>query len=601
MSKPSLSSQLEVADALVRAHQNREAANLLIPLLKENPQVEEGWLLLSYAIQDPKKKRECLQKVLVLNPNHARAKERLAKLELIISPELAPGTKPKGLDASGTSPQSFRKRRHLLLIIISFGLIAALVYMGSQVRFLDIFKQPRPIIDLQSTRFSTHTPFSPPLRTSTPSPSATVSPTSSPSPTDSATPILPTPTYNFGAPTGNLAQAMDDIQNQVSTIRGLPILIDNPRYLLTPTEAQNLLNTFFQERYTPDQVQDELRVLLALGLVEAAYDLHQEILFNLGDGLGGFYIPWKDEIFVSEEKIGAVEKFVYAYEYNHVLVDQHYHLEGVNAYPECIETTDRCMAFTALVEGDATFLMYQWLLTYGTEDDIMVIHDSNFSPIDQIISGMESPPPYLVRETYFKYFDGQNFVAHLYEQGGWAMVDTAYANPPLSSEQVLHPEKYKNNEKPFLIELVPLDEILGEDWRHLKTDSLGELFTQMILGYNTNHLVQIDPIAASEAAAGWGGDQYQVYYHGKSNQTILVAQWQWDSQSDSDEFWEAMGNYLSRRYAGHLATGTDETCYTFLNDHISCIFRTSNKTLWIMAPNLEIVDVLSNLYPDFRN
>jgi hypothetical protein len=62
-----------------------------------------------------------------------------------------------------------------------------------------------------------------------------------------------------------------------------------------------------------------------------------------------------------------------------------------------------------------------------------------------------------------------------------------------------------------------------------------------------------------------------------------------------------MGSYLNRRYLGRQAEGTDETCYTQLNDHLSCIFRTSRNTLWVIAPNLEMIELITSLYPEFRH
>jgi hypothetical protein len=393
---------------------------------------------------------------------------------------------------------------------------------------------------------------------------------------------------------------MDHIQNQVASIRGLGIMADYPRYIVPPPKAHSLLSDLFLSRYTQDEIKDEVRVLSALGLVEPTYDLFNKTLNNIGEGLGGFFIPWKDEIFVLGENFGAVEKFVYAHEYDHALVDQHFNLEDYGVYPECIYETDRCLAITALVEGDATYLMYQWLQSYASEGEVAAIQEAKFSPIDKVIASTEFPPPYAIREIYFKYFDGQTFVEDLYEQGGWQAIDRAYSNPPLSTEHILHPEKYLKGEKPDQIQLASLDEILDSDWRHLKTDTLGELTTQMILANHVNYLIQIDPIVAAEAAAGWGGDQFQVFYKSKSNQTILVAQWRWDSQDDSLEFWNAIGSYLNRRYMGRTLEDTAETCYAQLNDHVSCIFRTSRNTLWVMAPDLKTVDLITSLYPEFR-
>ena len=43
----------------------------------------------------------------------------------------------------------------------------------------------------------------------------------------------------------------------------------------------------------------------------------------------------------------------------------------------------------------------------------------------------------------FPYFKGMVFCAKIANQGGWAAIDDVYRNPPLSTEQILHPEKYR--------------------------------------------------------------------------------------------------------------------------------------------------------------
>ena len=598
LSKPS---HLNAAVELIRAKQFQEAAKLLIGFLKENPTSEDGWFLLSYTVQDPRQKTECLQRVLLLNPGHTRAQERLSRLESVSSqPVLGSKTPPPQVDITA-SPQP-RTRSRWIKIPILLLVLAALVIGGwfALKTILPYFRQVQTP-EVAVLPVDTLTPLPLITQTSTPSPLPTVTATPSPTATQSPTVVPPTPTYAFASPAGDLAQEMDNIQNQVSTLRELGILVDNPRYILPPAKVHGLLADLFLERYDRDRVTDEARVLAALGLIEPSYDLYNKIINALGEGLGGFYIPWRDELFLIGEDFSALEKVAYAHEYDHALTDQHFHLEEIGVYPECLHDTDRCLAISALVEGDATFLMYLWQQAYASENEIAEIEAAGFTPIDQVIGSYDVPPPYTIRDTFFKYFDGQLFVEYLYEQGGWAAVDAAHKNLPLSSEQILHPEKYLRAEKPDLVELIPLDDILGEDWRHLKTDTLGELTTEMVLGSSANYLTQLDPITASTAAAGWGGDQYQIYYHGKTNHTILVAQWRWDSQADGAEFWDAIKAYLNRRYVGREVEEVDQDCWTKINDHYSCVFRTSRNTLWLMAPDLAAIDLLLEQYPQFRD
>ena len=45
----------------------------------------------------------------------------------------------------------------------------------------------------------------------------------------------------------------------------------------------------------------------------------------------------------------------------------------------------------------------------------------------------------------FPYREGAQFVAALLDVGWWPAVNAAYLDPPVSTEQILHPEKYIQN------------------------------------------------------------------------------------------------------------------------------------------------------------
>jgi hypothetical protein len=100
----------------------------------------------------------------------------------------------------------------------------------------------------------------------------------------------------------------------------------------------------------------------------------------------------------------------------------------------------------------------------------------------------------------FPYLDGVMFAADLFRAGGTSLIDRAFAHPPRSTEQVLHPDKYILGELP--IPVAPLTPPDG--WKTVTTGTMGELQTSVLLA-------QCLPVArANAAAAGWGGDAYAI-------------------------------------------------------------------------------------------
>ena len=581
-SQPSMPDHFLIQEAieLMRAKRPQEARSILKQYLRINPYSEKGWLLLSYVVEENSQKIDCLRRVLDLNPTHWRAQERLDQFKANLNATPSKAAKPR------------RRGISTWVVVASMGLIGLLILVAGIWGYQSLLSKSSPGIQAQAVAQATFTP-SPTRQPSIAFATATamISPTPIPPTHIPATPALLA---------NDIVDQMDEIQSQVSELRGLEARESVPRTLLVESQVQSMLETLYLARHTKDEVADQARVLSALGLIEPTYDLYSKTLNQIGEGLGGFYIPWTDELYVIGTEFSGIERFVFAHEYTHALADQYYALEAIGVYPECIIETDRCLAISALIEGDATYLMYEWLEKYGTEADLKDILEAQYAPIDKTISSTNLPPPYLVRETQFRYGDGYSFIQHLYERGKWKMVDLAYATLPETTEQILHPDKYQIREPAISVETPALEDILGNGWRLLATDALGELGTQMILGYSANRLTHLDPVIVAKAAEGWGGDQYQMFYKDTTNQKVLAVNWIWDSWPEEDQFWEALQQYMTLRYRSNRVADQAEMCWEYLNDHYSCVFHSQYQTLWVMAPDLDMLFTIRAQYADFQ-
>jgi tetratricopeptide (TPR) repeat protein len=576
---------LEEAIALLRENRHPEAVPVLGQYLRINPQSEEGWFLLSFAIGDIEKKIEAIERLLEINPENDQAQERLKDLQLSLS---------------STESQDSPRSRSLIWAYLALGgaiivMVGLAIFWGSGQ-----FRKASPTTATpQPMSHGAETPTPVLLATFTatiPSPTTTPSTTPSPTPETIITPVIIDE---------NTASEMDRIQVQVVEIRQLTAIEPVERHIINKDQVMDILNSIYLERSSRDIVADQVRVLSALGLVEPTYDLYTKTLDQIGEGIGGFYIPWTDNLFVIGAEFTGIEKFIFAHEYTHALVDQHYALDGIGVYPECLLDADYCLAVSALIEGDATLAMAQWLENFGTEADIQDIIASQYAPLTESISKNDLALPFVIREINFRYGDGLKFVDYLYQIGKWQMVNLAYQNHPQTSEQILHPEKFQTRETAIPLETPNLQYILGPEWRFLAADTLGELGTEMVLGYGANGLSHINPLAASEAAAGWGGDQYQVYYRSTTNSTVLAVNWIWDTdmewqrEAQADEFWNAMWQHLDLRYRGDQVETESGDCWQLLNDHYSCIFRSGLEVLWISSPDLDTMDTIREQYASF--
>lgn len=295
-------------------------------------------------------------------------------------------------------------------------------------------------------------------------------------------------------------------------------------------------------------------------------------------------------------RFAGIERFIYSHEYGHALVDQHYHLDLLGVYPTCEGDEQRCQAITALVEGDATLVMTQWWQQYATPQDYTDIF--NYRP-PQFTLPEQFPPPYIVRNSEFPYVQGADFVDYLYRRGSWTRVNGAYEDLPVSTEQILHPEKYVAGEAPDVVVAQSLESVLGPTWRRLDSSSLGEWMTYLLLGYGADVDSQLADRTALVAAAGWGGDRYIVYHDVAEDSTVLAAHWVWDSSRDAGEFAAAMSDYQEKRFLGGRVNRNDGDCWE-VNHQASCLFRNGTQTLWLLAPDQTTLDLVLSLYPLFH-
>jgi hypothetical protein len=239
--------------------------------------------------------------------------------------------------------------------------------------------------------------------------------------------------------------------------------------------------------------------------------------------------------------------------------------------------------------------MDQWWNQYASPQDYQDIRRYNppwYTLPEQF------PPPFAGRDGFFPYFEGLLFVKYLYERGNWAEVNMAYENLPLSTEQILHPEKYIGGENPIDVAPVALEHALGEGWHKIRTDSLGEWGTYLLLGYGADLEAQRYESTAVDASEGWGGDTYQVFHHDGENNTALAAHWIWDTSSDASEFYDAMLLYLDERFRGSKVNRSDGDCWE-ANNQASCIFQTELGNLWLYAPDQTVLNNMLAEFPDF--
>lgn len=394
-----------------------------------------------------------------------------------------------------------------------------------------------------------------------------------------------------------LAQ-MQKIEQEVEGLRGLPRANDLDRKTLTPEELrQRVMEDFFVD-YTEEDVRQDALILNLFGLIDRNYDLYELFVELYSEQIAGFYDDeTKEMVVVQGEEFAGPERMTYAHEYTHALQDAQYDLnDGLKLNNDyCELDSEYCAAVTALVEGDASFTETQWFLEHSSlkdKQEVLKYYQEYASPI------FDNTPVFLQEDLIFPYVKGLEFVSALFENGGYAAIDAAYLNPPVSTEQIMHPERYPDDQ-PIKIELDDFTDLLGDGWEEIDRNTLGEWYTYLILGKPLSTDWALEEEMALSAAEGWGGDQYLVYHHFDNDEDVLILLSEWDTQTDADEYWLAFSEYTIKRWGN--TTQKSNTKLTWeLDAETVIVIRQTDQVLWIIAPQWDLAQELAAQFPEFQ-
>ena len=342
----------------------------------------------------------------------------------------------------------------------------------------------------------------------------------------------------------------------VAEVRELQPRQDTAVEFLAPQDVGDGLEILIEYLYPADWIDSYQHFLMALDLLAADVDLGALIQEFLSENVGGYYDFHRDTMVVitwsersTSESLALPEKAIYAHEYAHALQDQHFDLAAIWQRAAIAFNFDAELAHLALVEGDAMLteqFALQRLLYKGRG-----AVDAEFDLIDAAPPLADSMPPILQRAFYFPYLDGAGFVFSLHRNRGWRGVNRALSDhPPVTTEQIIHPERYLAREGAKTVKLPDDSALLAEGWRRLYDSAIGEFYLRQHLQ------LQLQDGSVEKLADGWGGDHLRIYKQPNTGELIWLWYQVWDTVADAEEFAEHYPRYLDSRF-GSIAYDGD--------------------------------------------
>jgi hypothetical protein len=348
------------------------------------------------------------------------------------------------------------------------------------------------------------------------------------------------------ASTADFMQAADEVLAQMSDILKLPVKEPLKKSLRSKQEIRDYLVREEKEDKNDAERYADDKALEAFGLIPKGFPLDSFMLDVLTDQVAGLYDPKGKEFYIADWIPVDEQRAVMAHELTHALEDQSFHIDPwiKAARPN----DDAELARDSVSEGSAVAAM----VDYSLRDEKMSVRDIPDVTVlirSGAIAEMDKDPklshaPIVIRdELLFPYLAGTFFSQQfLKEHTGWNDFKLVFANPPVSTQQILHPSLYFAGVKPESVTLPDWPALVPSDWKMLEENVMGEFGLAEIL---KQFLGQQRADALSPA---WTGDRYAVFEDQKTKNTPLVFRLSLDKEEDAARFCGQYSEALELKY-----------------------------------------------------
>ncbi len=343
------------------------------------------------------------------------------------------------------------------------------------------------------------------------------------------------------APAQELFANIGHIEEGLSAITGLRFKHHVPFALINKDQLHRYLEQRLHETMKPDEARAEELTLKMLGLVPADFDLRKSTLDLLTEQAAAFYDYDQKKLFVLEgtgEASSAAsndeERVALVHELAHALADQHFHL--AKYIREGMRSDDSATARQAVMEGQATWLMAAYISREGGGKPevpravLELMKQSIEGSAAQQYPVFSQAPMYIRESLVFPYAEGLMFQDAVFRKLGREAFSQVFLQPPLSSGQILHPERYLGHGGVVIPIPPPIPE--SREFHKLADGTLGELDFRVLLSQYTT-------AAEGEAlAAHLAGGSYSLFEQKREKFPVLAVASTWDSPESARNYFE---------------------------------------------------------------
>ncbi|HEX3875931.1 MAG TPA: ImmA/IrrE family metallo-endopeptidase [Bryobacteraceae bacterium] len=341
----------------------------------------------------------------------------------------------------------------------------------------------------------------------------------------------------------NLCDKVPQIMRQLADITGMKIHHPVPCAFITKADVNKFLKERVHEVAKPEEIRAEELTLKKFNFVPADFDLAKNTVDLLTEQAAAFYDYNKKKMFITETDSAEPQEPVLAHELGHALADQNYNLAKFIKRGE--KSDDGSTARLAVMEGQATWLMSEFLARQNGRslksspslvESMAKVSDSGGGDYPVF----DNEPLYLRVTLVFPYSKGMLFQNAVEEHDGKQSFGEVFKKPPVSTQQILHPEKYFSNVKPSDPKLP--DVKLPHSYKPLVGGVLGELEHRILIEQAANAKT------ADQIAPHWRGSNFALLEDKTAKRVVLFYAAEWDSEDAARQYLAVYRTAMQRKW-----------------------------------------------------
>lgn len=374
------------------------------------------------------------------------------------------------------------------------------------------------------------------------------------------------------------------IEENVRELRNLEQMGEISVNVIDRLDLQENITVDLFKNFTRADADRDVIVLSAFDFMERDYELYDALVQLYGFVVAGYYDEETDALFVVNEGsvLNEEAQLTHAHEYMHALQDQYFTLANIQ---NGTLDSDATLALRALAEGEASLVEF----VYETSGYLKGEQNADSDPVFNVPESIPAPNV-LVSQLSFPYVRGLEFLSEFYAEDGFDAVTEIWQRPPISTEQILHPDRYLAGDDPVGV-MLPDEEILsalGDGWEQLADDVFGEFYLIEYLGF------VLEEDVVRPATTGWGGDRYVVFYNAELDDRVMVLKTVWDEPEDLNEFVAAYMQFAEVYLGSEFLSDGGLTCWNNSGDD-QCLLVTADSATVIRTDTVALRELTVEL------